>query len=100
MLATSTTNLVSILVLYARLGKVPFLYTAGRCLNMLNMTPYPGHAIMRKWLLLSDLDDLSLGPRGYLKVSIIVVATGDEPSVRVASSSKSKHLSLNAVLIT
>lgn len=55
---------------------------------------------MRKWLLLSDLDDLSLGPRGYLKVSIIVVATGDEPSVRVASSSKSKHLSLNAVLIT
>lgn len=55
---------------------------------------------MRKWLLLSDLDDSSLGPRGYLKVSIIVVATGDEPSVRVASSSKSKHLSLNAVLIT
>ncbi|KAK5854059.1 hypothetical protein PBY51_015161 [Eleginops maclovinus] len=38
-----------------------------------------GHAIMRKWLLLSDADDSSLGARGYLKVSIIVVGTGDEP---------------------
>ncbi|XP_008284661.1 myoferlin isoform X2 [Stegastes partitus] len=38
-----------------------------------------GHAIMRKWLLLSDPDDVSLGPKGYLKVSIIVVGTGDEP---------------------
>nr|XP_046257071.1 myoferlin [Scatophagus argus] len=39
----------------------------------------PGHAIMRKWLLLSDPDDLNSGARGYLKVSIIVVGTGDEP---------------------
>uniref|UniRef100_A0A665VP25 Myoferlin like n=1 Tax=Echeneis naucrates TaxID=173247 RepID=A0A665VP25_ECHNA len=41
---------------------------------------YPvGHAIMRKWLLLSDPDDSRSGARGYLKVSIIVVGTGDEP---------------------
>ncbi|CAG6017075.1 unnamed protein product [Menidia menidia] len=39
----------------------------------------PGHAIMRKWLLLSDPDDTSLGARGYLKVTIIIVGTGDEP---------------------
>ncbi|XP_028279715.1 myoferlin isoform X2 [Parambassis ranga] len=39
----------------------------------------PGHAIMRKWLLLSDPDDTNLGARGYLKVSIIIVGTGDEP---------------------
>ncbi|XP_041645504.1 myoferlin [Cheilinus undulatus] len=39
----------------------------------------PGHAIMRKWLLLSDADDSSSGARGYLKVSIFVVGTGDEP---------------------
>ncbi|XP_061795182.1 myoferlin isoform X1 [Nerophis lumbriciformis] len=39
----------------------------------------PGHGIMRKWLLLSDLDDSSSGAKGYLKVSIIVVATGEEP---------------------
>ncbi|TKS85668.1 Dysferlin Dystrophy-associated fer-1-like protein [Collichthys lucidus] len=39
----------------------------------------PGHAIIRKWLLLSDPDDSSSGARGYLKVSIIVVGTGDEP---------------------
>ncbi|XP_068577997.1 myoferlin [Cebidichthys violaceus] len=39
----------------------------------------PGHAIMRKWLLLSDPDDSSSGARGYLKVSITVVGTGDDP---------------------
>ncbi|KAF7655921.1 hypothetical protein LDENG_00048500 [Lucifuga dentata] len=39
----------------------------------------PGHAVMRKWLLLSDPDDSSSGAKGYLKVSMIVVATGDEP---------------------
>ncbi|XP_042357528.1 myoferlin [Plectropomus leopardus] len=38
-----------------------------------------GHAILRKWLLLSDPDDSSLGARGYLKVSIIVMGTGDDP---------------------
>ncbi|XP_034538293.1 myoferlin [Notolabrus celidotus] len=39
----------------------------------------PGHAIMRKWLLLSDTDDSTSGARGYLKVSIFVVGTGDDP---------------------
>ncbi|XP_072247032.1 myoferlin [Leuresthes tenuis] len=39
----------------------------------------PGHAIMRKWLLLSDPDDTNLGARGYLKVSITIMGTGDEP---------------------
>ncbi|XP_071371948.1 myoferlin isoform X1 [Centroberyx affinis] len=39
----------------------------------------PGHAVMRKWLLLSDPDDSSSGARGYLKVSMIIVGTGDEP---------------------
>ncbi|XP_031440448.1 dysferlin isoform X3 [Clupea harengus] len=37
------------------------------------------HAFLRKWLLLSDPDDLSAGARGYLKVSLFVVAAGDEP---------------------
>ncbi|XP_061602091.1 myoferlin isoform X2 [Cololabis saira] len=39
----------------------------------------PGHAIIRKWLLLGDPDDSSLGARGYLKVSIFIVGTGDDP---------------------
>ncbi|XP_029925926.1 myoferlin isoform X2 [Myripristis murdjan] len=39
----------------------------------------PGHAVMRKWLLLSDPDDTGSGAKGYLKVSMIIVATGDEP---------------------
>uniref|UniRef100_A0A8C7MIS7 Myoferlin n=1 Tax=Oncorhynchus kisutch TaxID=8019 RepID=A0A8C7MIS7_ONCKI len=37
------------------------------------------HAIMRKWLLLSDPDDSSSGAKGYLKVSLVIVGTGDEP---------------------
>ena len=39
------------------------------------------HAIMRKWLLLSDPDDSSSGAKGYLKVSMMVMGTGDEPLV-------------------
>uniref|UniRef100_A0A4W4HLZ9 C2 domain-containing protein n=1 Tax=Electrophorus electricus TaxID=8005 RepID=A0A4W4HLZ9_ELEEL len=41
--------------------------------------PAAGHAILRKWLLLADPDDLSAGARGYLKVSLNVLAAGDEP---------------------
>lgn len=37
-----------------------------------------GHAIMRKWLLLSDPDDSISGAKGYLKVSMFIVGTGDE----------------------
>lgn len=40
---------------------------------------------MRKWLLLSDPDDSNSGASGYLKVSIFVVGTGDEPPVRAPS---------------
>ncbi|XP_072559922.1 myoferlin isoform X3 [Paramormyrops kingsleyae] len=41
----------------------------------------PAHAIMRKWLLLNDPDDASQSARGYLKVSMFIVGTGDEPPV-------------------
>ncbi|XP_015245923.1 PREDICTED: dysferlin isoform X3 [Cyprinodon variegatus] len=37
------------------------------------------HCFLRKWLLLCDPDDLSAGVRGYLKVSVFVLASGDEP---------------------
>uniref|UniRef100_A0A8C2DE20 Dysferlin, limb girdle muscular dystrophy 2B (autosomal recessive) n=1 Tax=Cyprinus carpio TaxID=7962 RepID=A0A8C2DE20_CYPCA len=33
----------------------------------------------KKWLLLADPDDHSAGARGYLKVSMFVLAAGDEP---------------------
>ncbi|XP_074230043.1 myoferlin isoform X1 [Camelus bactrianus] len=39
----------------------------------------PGHAVMRKWLLLNDPEDDSSGAKGYLKVSMFVLGTGDEP---------------------
>ncbi|XP_071319383.1 myoferlin-like isoform X2 [Trachinotus anak] len=41
----------------------------------------PAHSVMRKWLLLNDPDDSSSGAKGYLKVSLFVVGTGDEPPV-------------------
>ncbi|XP_043568406.1 myoferlin isoform X1 [Chiloscyllium plagiosum] len=41
----------------------------------------PGHAILRKWLLLHDPEDTSTGSKGYMKVSLFVLATGDEPPV-------------------
>ncbi|XP_034020743.1 dysferlin isoform X3 [Thalassophryne amazonica] len=37
------------------------------------------HCFLRKWLLLCDPDDLSAGVRGYLKVSLFVLAAGNEP---------------------
>ncbi|XP_037116037.1 dysferlin isoform X7 [Syngnathus acus] len=37
------------------------------------------HCYLRKWLLLCDPDDLAAGVRGYLKVSLWVLAAGDEP---------------------
>ncbi|KAE8279305.1 Dysferlin Dystrophy-associated fer-1-like protein Fer-1-like protein 1 [Larimichthys crocea] len=39
------------------------------------------HCFLRKWLLLCDPDDLSAGVKGYLKVSLLVLAAGDEPPV-------------------
>lgn len=47
-----------------------------------------GHCFLRKWLLLCDPDDLSAGVKGYLKVSLFVLAAGDEPPVRVKMSWK------------
>ncbi|KAK1164574.1 myoferlin-like isoform X2 [Acipenser oxyrinchus oxyrinchus] len=41
----------------------------------------PGHTVMRKWLLLNDPDNSSSGAKGYLKVSMFIVGTGDEPPV-------------------
>jgi len=37
---------------------------------------------MKKWVLLSDPDDSSSGAKGYIKVSMFVLGTGDEPPVR------------------
>ncbi|KAJ4948701.1 hypothetical protein JOQ06_020231, partial [Pogonophryne albipinna] len=37
------------------------------------------HCFLRKWLLLCDPNDLSAGVKGYLKVSLLVLAAGDEP---------------------
>ncbi|XP_075787169.1 dysferlin isoform X4 [Pelodiscus sinensis] len=38
----------------------------------------PKHALLRKWLLLSDPEDFSAGAKGYVKVSLFVLGSGDE----------------------
>uniref|UniRef100_A0A8D3DDI5 C2 domain-containing protein n=1 Tax=Scophthalmus maximus TaxID=52904 RepID=A0A8D3DDI5_SCOMX len=47
----------------------------------------PAHCVMRKWVLLNDPDDSSSGAKGYLKVSLFVVGTRDEPPVEKRESS-------------
>lgn len=47
-----------------------------------------GHCFLRKWLLLCDPDDLSAGVKGYLKVSLFVLAAGDEPPVSLTGWKK------------
>ncbi|XP_054605025.1 myoferlin isoform X1 [Nothobranchius furzeri] len=46
----------------------------------------PAHSVLRKWLLLNDPDDNSSGAKGYLKVSLFIVGTGDEPPVEKRAS--------------
>ncbi|XP_078489340.1 myoferlin [Ciona intestinalis] len=39
----------------------------------------PGHAYVKKWLLLTDPDDTSNAPQGYLKITVCVLGAGDHP---------------------
>uniref|UniRef100_A0A8B9TBQ1 Myoferlin n=1 Tax=Anas platyrhynchos TaxID=8839 RepID=A0A8B9TBQ1_ANAPL len=55
-----------------------------------------GHAVMRKWLLLSDPEDTSSGAKGYMKVSMFVLGTGDEPPVNNESDDVESNLLLPA----
>ncbi|NXV77155.1 MYOF protein, partial [Atlantisia rogersi] len=54
---------------------------SGHFTMMLRNIPVSCHAVMRKWLLLSDPEDTNSGPKGYMKVSMFVLGTGDEPPV-------------------
>ena len=41
------------------------------------------HALLNKWLLLGDPEDIMAGAKGYLKISTVIVGPGDEPPVSV-----------------
>jgi len=45
----------------------------------------PSHAVIRKWILLSDPEDKMAGAKGYLKVTVIVLGPGDEAPVVTVS---------------
>ncbi|XP_046517578.1 dysferlin isoform X1 [Equus quagga] len=51
----------------------------------------PRHAYLRKWLLLSDPDDFSAGPKGYLKASLCVLGPGDEAPLERKDPSEDKE---------
>uniref|UniRef100_G3U2T8 Dysferlin n=1 Tax=Loxodonta africana TaxID=9785 RepID=G3U2T8_LOXAF len=51
----------------------------------------PRHAYLRKWLLLSDPDDFSVGARGYLKASLCVLGPGDEAPLERKDPSEDKE---------
>uniref|UniRef100_A0A3Q2VZN1 Dysferlin, limb girdle muscular dystrophy 2B (autosomal recessive) n=1 Tax=Haplochromis burtoni TaxID=8153 RepID=A0A3Q2VZN1_HAPBU len=58
----------------------PIFITVSLLALNLSLPPlFSGHCFLRKWLLLCDPDDLSAGVKGYLKVSLFVLAAGDEP---------------------
>uniref|UniRef100_A0A8C7HDV7 Myoferlin n=1 Tax=Oncorhynchus kisutch TaxID=8019 RepID=A0A8C7HDV7_ONCKI len=66
----------SIILIFNYLQRHPLsVSVSGMCIFLWSTA----HAIMRKWLLLSDPDDSSSGAKGYLKVSLVIVGTGDEP---------------------
>uniref|UniRef100_A0A8C0R067 Dysferlin n=1 Tax=Canis lupus dingo TaxID=286419 RepID=A0A8C0R067_CANLU len=50
-----------------------------------------GHAYLRKWLLLSNPDDFSVGARGYLKASLYVLGPGDEAPLERKDPSEDKE---------
>ncbi|XP_064420959.1 dysferlin [Latimeria chalumnae] len=49
------------------------------------------HAFLRKWLLLSDPEDLAAGAKGYLKVSLFVLGVGDEAPLEKKEVSEDKE---------
>ncbi|KAH0615692.1 hypothetical protein JD844_026006 [Phrynosoma platyrhinos] len=51
----------------------------------------PKHCILRKWLLLSDPEDFSVGARGYLKVSLHVLGPGDEVPMEKKEAAEEKE---------
>uniref|UniRef100_A0A8C9WSD1 Dysferlin, limb girdle muscular dystrophy 2B (autosomal recessive) n=1 Tax=Scleropages formosus TaxID=113540 RepID=A0A8C9WSD1_SCLFO len=53
------------------------------------------HAFLRKWLLLSDPEDLSAGARGYLKVSLCVLTAGDEAPVSLTGVEEKEDIEGN-----
>uniref|UniRef100_A0A8C7GXA1 Myoferlin n=1 Tax=Oncorhynchus kisutch TaxID=8019 RepID=A0A8C7GXA1_ONCKI len=67
------------LLLYSKIKTTRAKLHFSDCLDVGYIYDEPAHAIMRKWLLLSDPGDSSSGAKGYLKVSLVIVGTGDEP---------------------
>ncbi|NXK11508.1 DYSF protein, partial [Herpetotheres cachinnans] len=57
----------------------------------LNLFSLPEHAFLRKWLLLSDPEDFSVGAKGYLKVSLFVLGPGDEAPLEKKEVSEDKE---------
>uniref|UniRef100_A0A8C0KK57 Dysferlin n=1 Tax=Canis lupus dingo TaxID=286419 RepID=A0A8C0KK57_CANLU len=77
-----------------RLSSQHFLWVT--C-SLIHMSPcmcvcvHVRHAYLRKWLLLSNPDDFSVGARGYLKASLYVLGPGDEAPLERKDPSEDKE---------
>ncbi|GFO37984.1 dysferlin [Plakobranchus ocellatus] len=56
----------------------------------------PQHALVNKWVLLSDPEDASLGARGYLKISTCVMGPGDvSPNMAAEQNDEDEDIESN-----
>ncbi|KAK3744089.1 hypothetical protein RRG08_018716 [Elysia crispata] len=56
----------------------------------------PQHALVNKWVLLSDPEDASLGARGYLKISACVLGPGDvSPNMAAEQNDEDEDIESN-----
>uniref|UniRef100_A0A8C4RQZ0 Myoferlin n=1 Tax=Erpetoichthys calabaricus TaxID=27687 RepID=A0A8C4RQZ0_ERPCA len=65
--------------------------------QFLNLVFVLWHACMRKWLVLNDPEDTSSSGKGYLRASLFVVETGDEPP-HIAADEDQEDIESNLLL--
>ncbi|XP_041424830.1 myoferlin-like [Xenopus laevis] len=58
----------------------------------------PGHAIMRKWVVLSNPKDTGLSTRGYLKISLFILGRGDQPLTETTGHHEDDDVENNLLL--
>eukprot|EP00079_Xenopus_tropicalis_P023312 XP_012815625.1 PREDICTED: LOW QUALITY PROTEIN: myoferlin-like [Xenopus tropicalis] len=58
----------------------------------------PGHAVLRKWIVLNNPKDEVLSPRGYLKVSLFILGRGDMLPTETTRQHEDDDVEMNLLL--
>merc|ERR1711963_1370526 len=67
-------------------------------LDVATVMSQPDHQFYHKWALLTDPDDITGGPKGYLKCDISVVTKGDPPKPPPKSERDEDDIEANLLL--